>query len=148
MMTPQERAQHTLDKHVIRDDWRRTGAQVRDLIAEAVTEDRRWLRDHAWAQVLDLNDGEHGNRWNIEYAAGCVQSFLHTFGVAAGQNYEDERDRLVDLLMVRGWTHARQGLTPNGDYAWHPDGEPCLRATSSGDCPVNHRYGRTFATAK
>jgi hypothetical protein len=30
------------------------------------------------------------------------------------------------------------------DYAWHRDGEPCMRAMSTHDCSENHRYGRTF----
>ncbi|QIQ63677.1 hypothetical protein SEA_NIKE_97 [Microbacterium phage Nike] len=38
--TPEQRAQQVLDKHVIRDDWRRTGAQIRDLIAEAIRLER------------------------------------------------------------------------------------------------------------
>lgn len=38
--TPEERAQQVLDNHVIRDDWRRTGAQIRGLIAEAIRLER------------------------------------------------------------------------------------------------------------
>lgn len=30
------------------------------------------------------------------------------------------------------------------DYAFHRDGEPCLVAITSRNCPQNHRYGRTF----
>jgi hypothetical protein len=33
------------------------------------------------------------------------------------------------------------------DYAWHRDGEPCLRAMTTCDCVENHRYGRTFESA-
>lgn len=30
------------------------------------------------------------------------------------------------------------------NYAFHRDGEPCLVAITSRNCPENHRYGRTF----
>lgn len=29
-------------------------------------------------------------------------------------------------------------------YAFHSDGEPCMRAMTSRNCPLSHRYGRTF----
>lgn len=38
--TPEEVGQQVLDNHVIRDDWRRTGAQIRGLIAEAIRIER------------------------------------------------------------------------------------------------------------
>lgn len=49
MKTPEQIAQSTLDAHCIRDDWRRTGEQVRALIIEAVEKDRaqRVERDRA-----------------------------------------------------------------------------------------------------
>lgn len=38
--TPEEIAQQVLDNHRIRDDWRRTGEQIRALIAEAIRIER------------------------------------------------------------------------------------------------------------
>jgi hypothetical protein len=30
------------------------------------------------------------------------------------------------------------------DYAFHSDGEPCMKAMTSRNCGWSHRYGRTF----
>lgn len=33
------------------------------------------------------------------------------------------------------------------NYAWHRDGEPCLVAMTTRDCPENHQNGRTWEDA-
>ena len=38
--TPEQIAQAVLDNHCIHDDWKRTGAQIRELLIEAVKEAR------------------------------------------------------------------------------------------------------------
>lgn len=38
--TPEQRAQQVLDNHVIRDDWKRDGAQIRKLLIEAIELER------------------------------------------------------------------------------------------------------------
>jgi len=33
------------------------------------------------------------------------------------------------------------------DYAFHSDGEPCMKAMTSRNCGYSHRYGRTFESS-
>lgn len=70
--------------------------------------------------------------------------------------YSPNPDQIADLI-ERGIEADRQQQSAElrevtereriRDYAFHGDGEPCIRAMTRMDCPENHRYGRTAERA-
>jgi hypothetical protein len=108
-----EIAQQVLDAHAIRDDWRRTGAQVRQLIIEAVDLDREQHnmitalaavlddRDaHAAAQLVRDTDPDD-DLWN-NYVGPMIDSVEDDYTKLAGEvewdNNEADDGRPYDLL--------------------------------------------------
>lgn len=55
-------------------------------------------------------------------------------GLTDGQRLAVGRETTIRIA-----DHARRH-----DYAFHSDGEPCMKAMTSRNCGFSHRYGRTF----
>ena len=49
-----------------------------------------------------------------------------------------------DVAVARETTIRIADHNRRHDYAFHSDGEPCMVAMTSRNCPLSHRYGRTF----
>jgi hypothetical protein len=85
---PEDVAQLTLDAHHIRDDWNRNGAQVRDLIAEAIIRDRR---SRLAALVGDLDVVRH----HIDNTYEAAEGDSNDAEIALLQEVRDLYERLV-----------------------------------------------------
>lgn len=125
MRTREQIAQAVLDAHMIRDDWRRSGTQVRALIVEALGEyDAERIRTRP--RLSEDVAGEHAAKWvtdsdNITMTPGALAYAIRE-GIDADraerpdpvlvevQVLPDHQDRMVVARRVSKW-HI-------GDSAW------------------------------
>jgi hypothetical protein len=105
MKTPIEIAERTLANHAIRDDWRRNGAQIRDLIVEAIEADREHRAERAAARAEKIvydNYGPDGDPEVYSEAADNASAFggpvdQYLLGVAISLGHLDS-DGILAML--------------------------------------------------
>lgn len=97
-MTPQERAQATLNAHAIRDHWRRTGEQIRDLIAEAVEQDRVdrmqgvdvYVIQSDTGDIIDVTSSKQWAQWQTRDDENVPRRTVHEDTLWAGPESKED----------------------------------------------------------
>lgn len=95
-----EIAQQVLDAHAIRDDWRRTGAQVRKLIIEGIeqyldqngVEIQQWTAEHDGVHVVQIDTPQHSGRIRVNLNDAPIWDGDPSTDERPGANFHDVWD--------------------------------------------------------